>query len=190
MLKATRLLKNGLNVESIHPRNAPKFSPNLYRWLTKRNCSYRAWMSRVYAAADGALWIGDIDDGLIGCRLAQVLCYGAKAESACWLNLGPMVEVTDFWQRYMVDGRCAIDRAHKVFYIGDETRWRTVEEAARPSGSGQGDEEAGAARLETRECLWCGKCRQVMRRWTDSVDRYEWLPAPVALADLAEEAAA
>jgi hypothetical protein len=98
-----------------------------------------------------------LDNGdLIGARLMNVLCYGTKAESACWMNMGSLVEVADFWPRYVADGRCAIDTEHEECFIGDESRWSVN----------------GAV----RDCLWCGKARQMLVRWTETVQRQEWRP--------------
>lgn len=146
---------NGLDVRAIDPRNGAKYSPNLYRWLTMRSKKHRAWSSRVYRDADDTLWIGMLDDGdLIGARLMNVLCYGAKAESCCWVNLRELVEVADFWPRYVAQGRCAIDPEHTLHFVGDDTRW---------SVSG-----------DTRACLWCGNARQVLVRLTETVERERW----------------
>lgn len=147
--------RNGLDVRAVAPRNGAKYSPNLYRWLTMRNKKHHAWASRVYRDESGTLWIGMIDLGdLIGARLMNVLCYGAKAESCCWVNLRGLVEVADFWPRYIADGRCAIDTEHRQHFIGDDTRWT---------------QDGGK-----RACLWCGKAQQVLTRWTEPVERQEW----------------
>ncbi len=140
----------------IDPVNGTKYSPNLYRWLTVRSRKHRGWTSRVYRDAKGALWIGYLDDlgRLVGQGLSAVLCSGAKAGTACWVHPGPLKEVTDFWAHYMRDGRCAIDASHSVSFLGDDTRW-----------SVNGD---------TRSCQWCGKCTQVLRRWTQTIERETW----------------
>jgi hypothetical protein len=149
------LQPNGLDVRAVDPRNGAKYSPNLHKWLTMRGKKHHAWTSRVYRDRIGTLWIGMLDHGdLIGARLMNVLCYGTKAGSCCWVNLRGLVEVADFWPRYVRDGRCAIDTAHRECFIGDDTRWTQ-----------DGD---------TRTCLWCGKARQVLTRWTESVERQEW----------------
>lgn len=149
---------NGLDVEGIHPRHGAKFSPNLHKWLTHRERKYRGWTSRVYRDAEGVLWVGMLDDGgMLGARLYGVLCNGSQEPSACWVNLKGLVELDGFWLRYMADGRCAIDTEHARHFVGDDTRW-TVD----------GD---------ARSCLWCGKARQVLARWTETVERQKWLPA-------------
>lgn len=149
------LQRNGLDVQAVHPRNGAKYSPNLHRWLTSRKRKHRAWTSRVYRDADGVLWVGMLDMGdLIGAKLYGVLCNGAQEDSACWVNLRGLVEVADFWPRYVRDGRCAIDQEHARYFVGDDTRW---------SVSG-----------DTRACRWCGKARQVLTRWTEAVERQEW----------------
>lgn len=148
---------NGLDVSAIHPRNGAKYSPNLHAWLTKRGKNHRTWTSRVFSDKDGTLWIGMLDLGdLVGARLMQVLCNGAKTETACWVNLGPLRELDGFWERYTAVGRCAIDPAHKMYFVGDDTRWQT----------------AG----NHRECLWCGAHVQRLRRWVESVERSAWEP--------------
>ncbi|MCK9394266.1 MAG: hypothetical protein M0Q44_01580 [Methylobacter sp.] len=72
------------------------------------------------------------------------------------MNLGPLREVPDFWNRYTDIGRCAIDQEHKIYFVGDDTRWRTA-----------GDH---------RECLWCGTHAQRQLRWVEPVDRSAWEP--------------
>ena len=146
---------NGLDVRAIDPRNGAKYSPNLHRWLTSLKRKHLAWTSRVYRDDSGTLWIGMLDLGdLIGARLYGVLCNGAKEDSACWVNLRGLVEVADFWPRYLAEGRCAIDPEHAHRYEVDDTRWTQ-----------EGD---------TRACLWCGKARQVLRRWTETGEREQW----------------
>lgn len=145
---------NGLDVSAIHPRNGEKYSHNLYAWLTDRNRPHRAKTSRVYRDTVGALWIGHLDLGdLIGARLYGVLCNGAEEQSAYWDARG-LDEASDFWLRYMADGRCAIDQEHNQHFVGDATRWRV-----------DGD---------TRTCMWCGKVRQTLVRWTETVERERW----------------
>jgi len=150
---------NGLDVSAIHPRNGAKYSPNLHKWLTMRNKKHHAWTSRVYRDTGGMLWIGMLDLGdLIGARLMNVLCCGTKAESFCYAGMRGLVEVADFWPRYVAEGRCAVDPEHKSHFVGDDTRWT----------------QDG----ETRACLWCGNAKQVMKRWTETVDRHEWKTVP------------
>lgn len=135
---------NGLDVSAIHPRNGAKYSPNLHAWLTKRDKKYRAKTSRVFVDEKGTLWIGFQDDGyLIGSRLMSVLCEGKKAESFAFGYLGTLTEVPNFWADYTAKGRCAIDPEYKMYFVGDDTRWRT----------------AG----NHRECLWCGARVQKLR---------------------------
>lgn len=154
-----RLQPNGLDVRAVDPRNGAKYSPNLHRWLALRSKKHHAWTSRVYRDETGMLWIGMLDLGdLIGARLMNVLCYGTKAESCCWVNLRGLVEVADFWPRYIRDGRCAIDTEHRAYFVGDDTRWT----------------QDGAARA----CLWCGKAQQVLVRWTETVEHQQWRNVP------------
>ena len=149
---------NGLDLAAIHPGKGGRFSPHLHSWLTMRGSSH-GWTSRVYVDASGVLWIGMLDNGdLFGARLMNVLCYGVKAERACWAGLRGLVEVQDFWQRYSRDGRCAIDTTHTKSFLGDDARWDV-----------KGD---------TRTCLWCGKGQQVLARWTETVVRSEWRTVP------------
>ncbi len=148
---------NGLDVAAIHPSKGAMYSPNLHAWLTARNKKHRTWTSRVFEDKDGTLWIGMLDLGdLMWARLMQVLCFGAKAETACWVNLGTLREVSGFWKRYTAVGRCAIDPEHGMHFVGDDTRWRT-----------SGDH---------RECLWCGAHAQKLRRWVEPVERSAWEP--------------
>lgn len=150
---------NGLDVELIAPKHGAKFSQNLYHWLKKKWREHRAWTSRLYRDTDGVLWIGIYDAcrrELIGARLIGVLCKGGQEDSAAWLHVNA-VKVTGFWNRYVTEGRCAIDEAHSMNFVGDDSRW-----------SVQGDK---------RSCLWCGNAQQVMKRWTETIEREEWAAA-------------
>ena len=146
---------NGLDVSLIKPDCGPKFSPNLYLWLTSKAHKNRAWAYRVYRDVDGVLWIGQLDRReLIGAKLVAVLCNGARESTAAWQNIDAE-EVPNFWANYITDGRCAIDVDHSMDFFNDETRWRVA-----------GD---------SRSCQWCGKVTQALKRWTESVQRQEWI---------------
>ncbi len=156
---------NGLDIEKIHPSNGAKYSPNLYAWLTLRSKRHRVETSRVFSTKDGLLYIGFLDDGyLIGSRLVSVLCYGKKEKSWAFSYLGEVIEVPDFWARYMDVGRCAIDLEHKMHFFGDDSRWRI-----------HGDR---------RECLWCENHSQKLRQWVEIVERSAWEPVGVTGATL------
>lgn len=139
------------------PKRGDKYSPNLYRWLIKhlRHVSN----IEVYAAKYGELWIGTGPDGawFHGVRMLSVLCNGGRAESMAYQlrQVGPMKLVDDFWDRYLRDGRCAIDRDHGMFFIGDEARWKV--------------------KGNRRECLWCGNCVQRRKVYTEKVKHTVWI---------------
>jgi hypothetical protein len=149
---------NGLVVQEINPRRSPRFSPNLYRWLTSPRRPYRARLARVYRDANDLLWIGHIDErDFIGCKLNTVLCY-SREESMCYGGLvGQLRELPHFWSTYTVIGRCAIDPKHQVSFLSDESRWKV-----------EGD---------LRHCQWCHSFTQELRRWTVTVQKSAWLPA-------------
>lgn len=153
---AAALSFTGLNIAALNPKNGVKYSPNLYAFLTSRRQSGLAPRARVYLDRDDVMWLGFFDDtdSFIGARLSLVLCYGAKQEATCPVNLGPLREVEDFWAQYLEDGRCAIDRAHKSCFINDDSRWRV---------EGQ-----------TRQCLWCHKASQRLVRREETVVRENW----------------
>lgn len=146
---------NGLDLSLIKPERGDKYSPNLYRWLT---CEQNKGLERVvhiYRDTDGILWIG-MQDGreLMGSKLMGVLCNGAKEKIAAWLVIDAVL-IQDFWPRYVADGRCAIDKDHLRDFLHAESRWQTA-----------GD---------TRSCQWCGKHSQALKRWTEQVQREEWV---------------
>ena len=156
--EAEPLPMNGLIIQNIHPKLGEKYSPNLYAWLTKKNNTHRAWNSRVYQDKEGTFWIGFNDGNVFMCgsRLMGVLCNGAKEGTGAYSNMQSMTEITDFWERYMDIGRCAIDIDHKMYFINDDNRWKV-----------EGDQ---------RECQWCGNCTQtkhvheevkVIERWVN-----------------------
>lgn len=145
-------------LEQIAPSQGAKYSPNLHKWLRKR----RFWgteNTRVYENCGPGyrpgLYIGfkDNEGWFTGCRLMDVLCKGASAETGAYCGDG-FQEVPDFWGRYVANGRCAIDPEHTGWFLDDETRWQV-----------DGD---------TRSCLWCGCHTQRLRRWTEQVERLQW----------------
>lgn len=155
---------NGLDLAAIRPSQSGKYSPNLYRWLTNRERRHRAWTSRVFRDHQGVMWIGMFDLGdFIGARLYGVLCNGAREGSAWQVGVRGLVEVADFWSRYVSGGRCAIDTKHERHFIGDDKRW--------------------AVNGDTRECLWCGCVTQSLHLWTEVIERQEWRNADALTSD-------
>jgi len=138
------------DLEAINPANSDKYSPNLYKWMRKK----RRWPIpiRVFES-DGHLYIGYIHDReFTGAKLNAVLC-DSRTQEYCYVGGQKFVEVSDFWERYTAIGRCAIDQAHSMRFIGDEDRY--VEDG------------------DTRTCQWCGAV-QHRRRWTETVECEEW----------------
>lgn len=149
-------LPNGLDVASISPHLGFKYSSNLHAFLVKHASQGR--LARVFVDNTGVEFLGFIDDTdqFIGVRLSQVLSMGRKASVVSYCALGALTERTAFWAEYLADGRCAIDRAHVMPYVGSETRWHT-------HGDG-------------RSCVWCNKVTQKLRRWTETkvVEHEAW----------------
>lgn len=146
---------NGLDIKAIHPRNGDKYSPNLHKWLT--NTRRRTWLPdiRLYRNPEMTLYIGHIDQGILsGSNLAEVLYKGSKAKIWGYMGIDDLVEVFDFWPRYMADGRCAIDPEHAISFIDDKTRW------LKHDGK--------------RTCQWCWKVTQELIYWTETVEHREW----------------
>lgn len=142
-------------------RQGDKYSPNLRQWVmswNRRMCKTVVGpVPNVYRHHDGSLWVGYLDDfdgSLIGARMMSILCEGRKAKTFCNIGVRNPELVADFWSQYAADGRCAIDREHKQWFIGDDTRWKI-----------DGD---------TRQCVWCGKATQRLKRWTEEVQREKW----------------
>jgi len=139
--------------------NGTKYSPNLARWIARQQRSTLGEL-KVFRDLDGVRWIGWVDDEhwFIGCRLMRCLSMGAKAETGAFAQkLGELTPEPDFWDRYNAIGRCAIDEAHAISFIGDEGRW-----------SVDGD---------TRHCLWCGRHTQHLDRWTETTEHTCWTNA-------------
>jgi hypothetical protein len=148
---------NGLDVSLINPKNGSKYSPNLFKWLTKRTHRHRAWTSRVFRAECGDLYIGMRDGELIiGSRLIAVLCNGGGEQSWAYTRLSAAKEITEFWPDYVAIGRCAIDPRHSMHFVNDDSRW---------SIDG-----------EYRYCLWCKNHSQKQRRWVEQIQRATWEP--------------
>jgi hypothetical protein len=149
-------LPNGLDLSRIAPQAGFRFSPNLHAFLAKHTSL--AWLARVFHDKSGLAYLGFIDDTgqLIGARLNQVLSMGVKTTLCSYY--GEWTERVAFWDEYVADGRCAIDREHVVSYVGSETRWRT-----------HGD---------CRSCIWCNKMTQKLRRWTETkvIEHEAWEP--------------
>lgn len=149
--------RNNLNIDSIHPKNGEKFSPNLHRFMKNKGAAL-ASVQLVYEDLDGILWIGYCDDHFFnGTRLVSVLC-DHKAQTFAHIGKAQtLTEVSDFWERYLRDGRCAIDQNHSMYFLNDSSRWKT-----------NGD---------IRSCQWCGHHVQVKLTWKETTDHSAWVAA-------------
>jgi hypothetical protein len=139
----------------VDPALSPKYSPNLHTWLKHNKNRYPN--VDVAVGGGGGMYVGAMRSHgwLSGENLHMVLC-GPGNGHIHFLVPGLKL-VPDFWDRYIRNGRCVIDPAHKVSFIGIETRWQV-------SGS-------------ARECLWCGSHVQVKLDWTETVEHSEWVAA-------------
>jgi len=144
-----------------------RYSPNLAKWLRRNR---RIGLPGIFFDGEGRRWIGWNDDEYFfhGSKLSRVLCDGARATVWAVPGASSFEEEPDFWRRYEVEGRCAIDAKHEMYFIGEETRWSTT-----------GD---------TRECLWCGRHTQHLRRWTETINRERWEAASAIETGTAETA--
>lgn len=139
----------------VDPKLGDKYSPNLFKWLRGGWLKDDRRLCRVFVDVDGLLWIGYEDDGFYrACILMAVLCNGTKEKLRLYSSLVPFVKVTDFWSRYVRDGRCAIDQDHTRQFI-DDKRWLVT-----------GDH---------RECQWCCNFSQYLHKWQEVIDREEWI---------------
>lgn len=146
----------GLDISLIEPARHGKYSPNLYAFLRARKNSSQLRLARVFVDKSDVEYLGFLDDTgcLIGARLSQVLCYGEKATVVSYCGAEKWQERVNFWAEYVADGRCAVDRAHTMPFIGSEHRWRI----------------AG----EHRDCQWCGKASQTLTRTEEKVSVERW----------------
>ena len=140
--------------------NTTNKGPNLYKWI---KAQHRPDLIKVMADDNGTLMIGYFDNDaygawLHGTQLISVLCNGRKTKTFAYPigRVFHLKEVPDFWDRYIADGRCAIDPEHERYFVGDEHRWEVV-----------GD---------TRCCRWCGKRHERLETWTETVKRTAWKP--------------
>ena len=144
-------------LDAIHPKNGDKYSPNLQKFL-KKNIGRDM---KVYEDEDHVLYIGEFDEEWFhGCRVITALCNGIHTLIFAHFHpqFGPDAEVPDFWDKYLRDGRCAIDPEHKISFLHDDSRW-----------SIDGD---------TRTCRWCGKVTQFRQRWVEQVHKEAWVNDP------------
>lgn len=145
----------GKRLAELSPEAGEKFSPNLYEYLKKRG----VWANymRLWLDDKGTQWLGYFDDigSFIGARLNQVLVNGKKAEDFCYVNdMSSLKEVEGFWDAYLADGRCAIDREHEMLFLDE--RWNT------------------AADGQSRSCRWCKKVEQKLFSRLVTKTVHEW----------------
>jgi len=146
----------GLDLNLIDPARHPKYSPNLFAFLKARKNSSQLRLARVFADERGDEYLGFLDDTgcLIGSRLLQVLSFGASTAVVSFCGSHGWTERETFWAEYIQDGRCAVDHSHTMPFVGSEHRWHV-------SG-------------ERRDCQWCGKASQVLRRTVQQVVVESW----------------
>ena len=100
------------------------------------------------------MFMGLADDGFVsGARLIRVLCGDFKTWA---FPVGPnaVTDITDeFWSMYERDGRCAVDRSHRMHFRNAEDRFT----------------EVGA----TRRCNWCGEWHYKTITMRVNVERVE-----------------
>lgn len=144
-------------IELCDPRLAPKYSPNLHRWLLIRWRRYEPAAPRIFVEnCDGATllrdgYVGERHDGSLICARLLTVLSKPRAELGSMMLPHTFEPVAEFWPDYVARGRCALDPEHKTSFIDE--RWRV-----------DGD---------TRECLWCG-ARQVRKVWRETVEYSRW----------------
>ncbi len=155
-----------LRYTDIDPRKNPAFSPNVYKYMKERaHFLFRGGvmdgLHRVKAGSPLASMIGagtlmlgyEYDGDFIGSIAMQVLCNGKKAERYSYPGSTEMI--TDFWDRYLSVGRCAIDPEHSQHFIGDRYRYTD----------------------EVRVCLWCGiQHKKILTPRQIQVQDESWIP--------------
>jgi hypothetical protein len=146
----------------INPKLHPKYSPNLYNWIRKNWSKVGSLVVVTNPGEFGGRYIGLLhDDGWMSASpLNAVLCNGEKERTmAVYPSHSSRKAGVDetFWERYIQDGRCAIDPEHQVGFVGNDTRWKY-------DG-------------KVRECQWCGHHVQVQLDWTEVVNHSDWVPA-------------
>jgi len=150
---------NNLDLKSINPKNGDKYSPNLFKFLTSNRREIAATYGQVYRDKQGVLWLGfrDEEEWFMGARLMAVLCSGRRADTFAYPpSMGrALVEVKGFWARYVADGRCAIDKAHDMYFVNDNARW--------------------SVKGNVRTCLWCGLVKQKKVRFVKKVTSHQWV---------------
>lgn len=146
-----------VDLKAIDPKVHAKYSPNLFAWLKKETRKWPGQSVDVFRSVneDGEhLHIGVMYDGeLLGSRLWEVLCKGARTQRWSYAMFRGMERVENFWERYARDGRCVLDPKHTHSFVGDEERY--VEHGNR------------------RRCMWCGT-RQRRFRWIERRKRERW----------------
>lgn len=160
-------------VKLINPKLNTSYSPNLHNYVKRFAKEIGDWkFPDVYqdctqdGSFAGLLYIGYMDmedgtNGFVGARLNRVLGCGASVysrERGWFMGLGPsnMKLVSDFWDRYIAIGRCAIDVEHRQWFIGDKDRYTM-----------DGD---------LRTCTWCGvqhKRRIEIKTYTKEIEHFD-----------------
>lgn len=148
---------------------ADRFSENLMKWVRK----YKDRPMFIALATDGKhyfdaektqaslLYVGwhSLDEGeLMGSRLSEILCNGAKTSTWAFQRRMKFVEVPFWWEHYIQFGKCAIDPEHWLY--ADRERWEVTEDG------------------KSRRCIWCGSHEQYLH--TEMVPKTEWRRVPQA----------
>lgn len=151
--------QTNLELRNIDPVRGAKYSPNLYAYLKRMAGKPWLHLQRVFVDEKGDKWLGYFDDvgHFTGSSMSRVLTVGGKAQTFTFVDLGGLREIEGFWDQYVADGRCALDREHSVLFM--DNRWQVSEDG------------------NSRSCMWCGKVRQHKHEsvTTKVVHNTEWL---------------
>jgi hypothetical protein len=163
------MTSHNLTLDLINPKISDKYSPNLFKWVKETTKAkplfYLVENLVAYRDKHGGIYVGytspnscEADKNWIsGMPLGQVL--GSGNLPSRWrlfaIETAGMTQLKNFWKEYSKHGRCAIDKQHARWFIGDETRWLT--------------------KGNTRSCQWCGKAKQRLVKRKEVIIHEDWV---------------
>lgn len=146
-------------INAINPEQHEKYSRNLYKWIKKNKNFFKILNVYRNPKEENRLYIGYIFENTFwGLNINSVLCNLTNNLLCFHSNITEnLILVEDFWEKYILTGRCAIDINHTTSFLNSENRWLYFDDGNK------------------KRCTWCNNCIKTRETYTVTQIKYRWI---------------